>query len=311
MSVLGMLLALLILGGSAASIGSVTVDTQQAETKDRLTPEKLEQLVKEPIAVTETHGIQAGKKSFAKLLGEAKQRHGAGSIEVADLLTAFGVQLYTAGIISEDATLKRASLEYLEAAVAAYRSAFGSDHPEVAVALHSYANAQLGVYKEQPPASASRALEEVYRIRLKTFGSSNAETRAIRLELAALEGHPWRVKQDPSNLQRSNQLFEDLIAISPVGPAARDTSAPAIRLALARMYAKNGLVGEAIRNVRRAAEQMQSWPEEQRCVNITLALIQLQADLRDYGHMSAADRLADATGVTELLNCALRQPRIN
>lgn len=303
MSVLNALVALSMF---AISMGSMVVASAEAppmETKDRLSPDELEQLVALPMAAIQEDGLQAGKQAFDKLLTATKERHGDNSVEVADLLTAFGVQLYTAGSIDEDVRLKRSSLEYLKAAVPIYRSVFGAEHPEVAVALHSYANAELGVHKDEPPQSAARALEEVYRIRSKTFGLSNAETRAIRLELAALEGHPSHVKRDPSSIQRSAQLFEELIKESPLDPAARDTSAPGIRLALARMYAKNGLVREAMQNVEGAEQQMQSWPQEQRCVAIQSALLQLQTDLRDYGHGPEAESLASRTGLTQLLNC--------
>jgi hypothetical protein len=111
------------------------------------------------------------------------------------------------------------------------------------------------------------------------------------------------VKQDPAHLTRSAELFEQLIARSPNRSSARDMSAPRIRFLLARMYARNGLGEKAIVEARRALDEMQSWPADDRCVESNIALIALAQELRDHDQASAAGELPANDGVLGLLSC--------
>jgi hypothetical protein len=245
--------------GGAAPVG------EASETKDRLSPERMAALVSVPMSIVETDGLPAGKAAFERLLAAARVAHGERSVEVADLLTAFGVGLYTFGQDSEDRRIGEASIAYLEAAIPAYRAAFGDAHPEVAVALNSYADVQSALHENDPPQSAETALEEAYRIRLGAFGPTNIETLASLRYLARARGLPSRTRGDPARIEAAAGLFRQLIARSSNDAQPRYLSAPYGRTALARMCARNGMAGEAREQLRLAAEQAARWDETERC----------------------------------------------
>src|SRR3954447_20112846 len=94
------------------------------ETSDRLSQAAMERLAARPMAVVRSAGLQGGQLEFDRLLATARRTNGAKSVRVADLLTSFGVALFSEGIDKDDQSLKTASVEYLRAAVPAYRAAF-------------------------------------------------------------------------------------------------------------------------------------------------------------------------------------------
>lgn len=155
-------------------------------TKDRLSPERMEQLVARPMSILRASGLVAAQKDFDALLAAAVQAHGKGSVEEADLLTSFGVELFLADIDEDDASDAQASLEYLKRAIPAYRAAFGPRHPEVAVALNSYADALLQVKGDAALQEGEAALEEAYSIRVAALGPDNGETKSNARHLARL-----------------------------------------------------------------------------------------------------------------------------
>ena len=162
------------------------LQSRTAETKDRLSPEAMERLVARPMALLRTDGLASAQKAFAELVAEAVTKHGQASVKEADLLTSFGVALYMEGMDRNDATLERASLAYLEKATAAYRSAFGPRHPEVAVGLNSYADVALGLRDLTLQPAAESALEEALSIRTEKLGPDNEETRTAANRLTEL-----------------------------------------------------------------------------------------------------------------------------
>src|ERR1044072_8562330 len=101
---------------------------------DRLPNHRLAAMVERPIAQGGAGPAEAGYALFEDMLGRARARHGANSLAVADLLVAFGVQLYVESADGENRGLAERSLLYLRRAADAYRAAVGPDHPEVAVA---------------------------------------------------------------------------------------------------------------------------------------------------------------------------------
>jgi len=143
----------------------------------------MEEMVKDPIAVVRTQGLAAGRARFGQLLAADEARYGANSVKVADLLTSFGVGLYMDGFTTEDQTEREASLDYLRDAIPRYRRAFGPQHPEVAVALHSFADADLALHDKHLTSESEQALEEALRIRCVALGSNNEETRATEVAL--------------------------------------------------------------------------------------------------------------------------------
>jgi len=146
------------------------------ETKDRLSPELMDQLVERPMWLLRHKGLAEAQKAFEELVAAAVKKDGKGSVREADLLESFGVQLYTAG--DNDGPIRKAALAYLERAVPAYRAAFGPRHPEVAVALNSYADLALNLKDPKLRPAAISALEEALAIRTEKLGPDNAETRA-------------------------------------------------------------------------------------------------------------------------------------
>lgn len=236
------------------------------ETKDRLSQDRMATLVSGPMRAVEREGLSAGKAAFERLLAVARTAHGPRSVEVADLLTSFGVSLYSFGLDSDDRGIREASLPYLEAAIPAYRAAFGAADPEVAVALNSYADAQVALHENDPPDSADAALEEAYRIRLGAFGPANPETLASLRYLARLRGDPARTRGDRAHIDAAAELYRQLITRSPNDPQMGYLSSPYARSALARMYARNGMPTEAREQLRLAVGEAASWPIEERCL---------------------------------------------
>ncbi|HEY1607264.1 MAG TPA: tetratricopeptide repeat protein [Allosphingosinicella sp.] len=159
------------------------------ETKDRLTPMAMEQMVEEPIAAVRNQGLASGQAKFEQLLVADEQRYGRDSVQVADLLTAFGVELYSLGFENDNQADSQASLNYLREAIPHYRKAFGPEHPEVAVALHSFADADINLNGGRLTPQAEGALEEALRIRRAALGPDNPETRATEARLARARKH--------------------------------------------------------------------------------------------------------------------------
>jgi hypothetical protein len=155
------------------------------ETKSRLTNAAMEQLVEDPIAVAREGGLAAGEEAFERLRERTERQYGSGSVQVADLREAFGVELYVAWEEMDDRAFLAASREHLRAAVPAYRRAFGADDPEVAVALHTFADVEIKLH-DGPTPEAEAALREALRIRRDSLGWWNRETRATEERLESL-----------------------------------------------------------------------------------------------------------------------------
>jgi hypothetical protein len=146
-------------------------------------------MVAEPIAAVRKQGLASGRATFEHVLAATEGRYGRDSVQAADLLEAFGVELYTLGSEDGDQGSSQASLTYLREAILHYRKAFGPEHPEVAVALHSFADADIGLNGDRLTPEAQAALEEALRIRRGRLGPDNPETRATEVRLAHLRKH--------------------------------------------------------------------------------------------------------------------------
>lgn len=174
-------------GAIALSMALILVSCEPPETKDRLSPEVLEQLVEEPLDELRANGFPAGQAKFEQLRRMNEALHGPKSARVADLLMAFGVQLYMESYgASDERAMLLASRDYLKAAIPAYRAAFGENHPEVAVALHSFADVEVVVNNDRLTREAEAALEEALRIRSEGLGPENHETLATKERLSSL-----------------------------------------------------------------------------------------------------------------------------
>jgi hypothetical protein len=235
------------------------------QTKSRLPPERMITLVGGAVRLVEAGDLPAGKEAFQRLLAAARAEHGARSVEAADLLESFGVRLYVLSVDSDNPRLRGESLPYLEAAIPAYRAAFGNAHPEVALALNSYADVQLILHPDDPPESAVAALDEAYGMRLNALGATNIETLATLRNLARLRGHPARTRGNRALIEASARLFRLLVARSSDDRQLGDESGPSARTAFARMYARNRLPREAREQLRLGIAQAGGWPALERC----------------------------------------------
>lgn len=176
-----------IVGASVMAGGVAGCQQAPPETKDRLTPEAMKAMVEEPISTVHQQGLARGAQQFAHLLATTEARYGPDSVQVADLLTAFGVGLYSQGYDDDNRVESEASLKYLREAVPHYRKAFNPQHPEVAVALHSLADAEISLTGHLTP-EAEAALDEALRIRRAALGPNNPETRATARRLTRASG---------------------------------------------------------------------------------------------------------------------------
>jgi len=170
----------------AASAPRWGAQAEAPVTKDRLSPERMDALVAGPMAVLKTSGLDAAQKAFEALVADTVRKHGKGTVREADLLTAFGVALDLEGINRDDQQLERAAAPYIERAIPAYRAAFGPRHPEVALALNSYATLIHNFHDKALDAKAEAALVEAISIRIEKLGPENSETKTAQAELAML-----------------------------------------------------------------------------------------------------------------------------
>jgi hypothetical protein len=163
-------------------------DQRVVETKDRLTTAAMQRMAEEPMSVVRSHGLEAGRKNFGALLASYEGRYGVNSVEAADLATSFGVALFNDGKATNNQPEMATARDYLRDAIPMYRRAFGAHHPEVAVALNTFADADVKV-NGGPTPQAKAALEEAVLIRRKTLGLENPETKAAEADLAYLQGN--------------------------------------------------------------------------------------------------------------------------
>jgi hypothetical protein len=281
--------SLFVLTGPVASQAQRDAAVEVHYTKDRLTQEHMEELVASAMALVRGKDLAGARREFDRLMASAVGRYGGRSIEVADLLTAFGVLVYEDGRISENDETKRASIPYLRRAVDAYRFAFGSQHPEVAVALHSLADVEIELDPENPPAAAEAALEEAYAIRLRALGPTNAETLDVLLRLANIRSVPNRTQGDPARIGAAEAAFREGLSIARSSSRAAVEQDPVSWLfGIARLYARHHQMAPALAAV---AEALREPNGEDQCYNFSYALGRLGAWLIEHGLGPEADAL--------------------
>lgn len=202
--------------GLALALAPPAEGTESPLTKDRLSLQQLEAMVAVPLAKVDAGDLAAGQSAFEAMLARAS------ADEAADLLTAFGVGLYyrskqePAGIPDAESqaggALLHAAVTYLERAVPATVRRLGPDHPEVALALNSYADARWMADGDNPDPSVDRALTEALRIRLAALGAADTETLDGHMRLATLKALPSRTGRQPIRVAEAAALFEAAIA---------------------------------------------------------------------------------------------------
>ena len=236
------------------------------ETKDRLPDAVMEKLVAEPMTVVRDEGLSAGEAAFDRLLADTKARKGPRSVEAADLLTAFAVQLY---VENQDpgSPESEAARRYQRAAVPAYTAAFGPNHPEVALALNTRADLERKQSPQDPSPLVDSLLQQALEIRTRALGPNNAETVATLEELASIAALPERLKRDPNGVATADALYRRAIAGALPGPEGDERSnKAAIELRLAELHARSGSPTIALAEARRALAISKDWtPRWRRC----------------------------------------------
>jgi hypothetical protein len=236
-------LALLLASTASASAQQTPPPSLVVETKDRLSPENRRAIIEVPSGLIEAGDLERGQQAFEALLDRIRTERGAESVAAADALSAFGVELYG---------LQRGamSLPYLRRAVVAYRSAFGADHPEVALALNDLADVMLQVDPDDASPELLATVQECLRIRTKTLGLGNPETAMTYIVLGKVEGLPARTQGNMARIDGAAASIRRGIHLLSSIP---DTGGLASLLAyaeLAEVYARNGRGPECVAAVR-------------------------------------------------------------
>lgn len=283
----------LVIGSPAARSQPAPASNYQppAETKDRLSDADMEELVKRPMTLVRQGDVTRGVELFESMLGEAQAEHGQDSVEVGDLLTSIGVFLYMEARSSDDPAVGQASIKYLAMAIDAYKGAFGPVHPEVALAINSYADVlrQLAPGASIPP-EVIPLLEEALRIRVVTLGPQHTESRSNMTRVANLKAE--NAGGDASTIAEAESLYRQALRGAPTDSEAdRVTGAVSIRLKLARLLAENGRRDEAIQEVQLAIRVAADWEEEARCFKLYLDLIEMVELLEHKGDLEGSQRL--------------------
>lgn len=208
------------------------------ETKDRLGPDALHALVREPAKSVAAGDLAAAERKLEKLVARLRARHGAEAIIVADTFSAFAVALY-------ETDNRQQSLTYFHRAADAYRAALGPDHPEVAVALHDIANVQLQIAPDAAPPELISLVEEALRIRRNSLGLNNAETAVTYVLLGRLKG--IAAGGDPPLVEEAVALVRFGIECLPRTPNADTTDLPHAYFRLAEVFARNGRSDETLK----------------------------------------------------------------
>ncbi len=250
----------LLLAGLALTASAIPVEGDPSgpgaprETKDRLSVETLAAMVTGPLRAAVAGDLPRAERAFERLIERARRRRdGKAGVREADLLTAFGTELYNQGSDLDREDMRQLSRLYVERAVGATKNAFGPNHPETALALHSYADLLFELHKDDPPAQAETALAEAYSIRRATLGAANVETLAAMRGLARIKAARFRTS---GSLDEAIALFRRAIEISARSAPDRDYLKPSgLRLGLVRAYANAGRVEDALREARIAAEE--------------------------------------------------------
>jgi len=256
------------------------------ETKDRLPDAAMEKLVGTPMAVVRENGVIAGQAAFDRLLAETKARKGPNSVEAADLLMSFSVQLYDENSEPGSAEFE-AARRYMKDAVAASVAAFGPDHPEVALALNTRADLEREMSPEDPSPLVDDLLQRALRIRTQSLGPRDAETVANAVQLASIYALPSRLKRDPGGVARADTYYRRAIDGALPGPEGDERSnKAAIELRLAEFHARSGNPTIALAEARKALSISDGWtPAYRRC-----QLVELELD--DFIELMAARGMA-------------------
>lgn len=220
---------------------------------NRLGGEQIAELVAGEEALLADGDVDGATALFERRLAAARNTHGEATLAVADLLEAYGAKLAEYASIDDRPELRRLALPYLARATALYRTLFGADHPEVAIALNSWAHVARDLDPDQPGPTEA-ALAEAYRIRLAALGPANAETIWTMLYLSDARGNPVMTGADPARAEAVAALLEQAIAASRGSDAQTAGRIPvAANIRRARIYLRHGQALRAYAALKAAA----------------------------------------------------------
>lgn len=215
-----------------------------SQTTDRLSTEERDALVAGPTAHLEAGDLSAGVVAFEILLTETIATYGEDSVRVADLISAFAVQL-------DVNDYSAASLPFFYRAKEAYVRAFGPEHPEVAVAWTDIGIMLLKVDRKANRQAAIGALKQAYEIRRAQLGTDNAETAFSLLYIAEAYVEPGKAgeppaRSPPDDVDSALRYYRQAAATYPPNPRGRDEDRATIWRQGMRMLIANGRPAEAV-----------------------------------------------------------------
>jgi len=253
---------------AAPLAGEAAAARTAAYQPDRLNGERVNQLVAGPGNLLGEGNVEGAVAAFDRLLASATAAHGAQSLEAADLLTAFGVVMAGQADVHPGLDLRRRALDYLERSIPIYRRVFGRGHPEVAVALNSWADVERA-RRPHWPGPAEAALAEALRIRQASLGPRHRETLWTIIYLSDVRG---RFALTGGVMTRAEPVAADLeraIALSAGSDAETARAYPVVaNLRLARLLARHGQASRAIRAIEAAAAAERRHPDYGQCTQI-------------------------------------------
>lgn len=211
-------------------------------TQDRLTQERMREMVIAPIGHAERGDLPGAQRAFEALLARSDP---AGR---SDLLAAFGIGLdmLPAETEEEELRYRRAALPYLRRAIPAASARFGPGHPEVALLLHTYGHVLRQTSPADPPRDVDRALAQAYLIRVRSLGPRDRETLAALREFAEVRGLPSRTGGDPERIELAGRMFEDVIGALEDRPDPDSVNSAQVRSKQLEMFVRNGRVARAL-----------------------------------------------------------------
>jgi hypothetical protein len=235
---IGALACVVLLAGSLSAC-TPPQPAPPRETKERRDDEALKRQLATPLASAKAGDMARADREFQAILAEVKTQHGANSLQAADIVSAFGVELY-------NLERKTEAKAYLKRAIAAYRAATGPDNPEVAVSEHDYANIELDLDPDAVSPELVEAVRDALRIRRKSLGEANAETAVTYVLLGRITGDPKLTQGDDARIKAA----ADLIRTGAAELAKIETAKPGDRASasyrLAELYAHNGRSAETL-----------------------------------------------------------------
>lgn len=247
-----MMIGLLLLFASPDAEPPIVIDMSAAEepkyypeTKDRLSPVQLAQMVEGPVVELAKRGLTAAEAKFQRLVDGARDANGRPTLKSADLHSGFGVELYLEATASEDPAVEAASLNHLRLAAGIYEQVLGKQHPEVALALTSLADAMGELDKGRWIAERLPLYRDSLAIRRAVLGAHNPETVANMLDIAEVLAQSPSL--DAAMAGEALRLLDEAAANAPTNvPPGHELSKARFDLGRADIFAAQGRGAEAL-----------------------------------------------------------------